>query len=402
MNNWKECKLGEVAEVQNGYAFKSKDFSDISGLPVIKIKNVASGKLQMDNLNYYDFPIDKLSRFVIRKNDILIAMTGSHVNQPSSMVGKVARYNLDTIALLNQRVGKVYSIDNNMLDEDFLYYFLTQHDVTYELALNAGGSANQANISSKLIKTLDIYIPPILEQKAIASILSNLDNKVALLHRQNKTLEAMIETLFRQWFVEEPEGNWEVKSLDQVASYLNGLACQKYPPKTEGNKLPVLKIKELKSGFTENSDWATEEVPKEYIVSNGDIIFAWSGSLVVKIWDGDKCVLNQHLFKVTSEDYPKWFYYLWTKHHLEKFISIAESKATTMGHIKRGDLSASFVLIPSKNQLENMDKIMTPIINKVIVNNEQIQKLQLLRETLKKDLISGEVRVEYDKYRGHD
>lgn len=397
MNDWKECKLGEVAEVQNGYAFKSQDFNDSNGIPVIKIKNIASGKLKMTDLNYYDFPVDNISRFIIKKNDILIAMTGSHVNQPSSMVGKVARYNLETIALLNQRVGKIYSLDTNVLNEDFLYYFLTQNDVTYELALNAGGSANQANISSTLIKSLDMYIPPLPEQIAIVSVLNSLENKIDLLQHQNETLEAMAETLFRQWFVEEADESWEEKPLDQIADYLNGLACQKYPPKNEMDMLPVLKIKELRSGFTENTDWATTEVPKEFIVLNGDIIFSWSGSLMVKIWDGDKCVLNQHLFKVTSKDFPKWFYYLWTKHHLDKFVSIAESKATTMGHINRGDLSISFVLVPSKNELKDMDKLMTPMINKIIVNNQQILKLQLLRETLLPNLINGEVRVAFDK-----
>jgi len=104
------------------------------------------------------------------------------------------------------------------------------------------------------------------------------------------------------------------------------------------DKLPVLKIKELTSGITENSDWATVNVKPEFIVKNGDVIFAWSASLMVKIWDGQNCILNQHLFKVISNYYPQWFYYFWCKQHLNEFIAKAESHATTMGHIKRGDL----------------------------------------------------------------
>ncbi|MEA3478957.1 MAG: restriction endonuclease subunit S, partial [Bacteroidota bacterium] len=235
------------------------------------------------------------------------------------------------------------------------------------------------------------------EQLAIASVLSNLDDKIDLLHRQNKTLEAMAETLFRQWFVEEADEGWEEKPLDEVAGYLNGFACQKYPPKNDVDKLPVLKIKELRNGFTDNSDWATTDVKEDYIVQSGDIIFSWSGSLLVKIWDGKKCVLNQHLFKVSSNTYPKWFIYLWTKFHLEKFIAIAESKATTMGHIKRKDLSHSTVLVPTEQELDNMNAIVYPLIDKIILNNEQLIKLGNLRDSLLPKLMSGEVRVQSDK-----
>jgi len=199
--------------------------------------------------------------------------------------------------------------------------------------------------------------------------------------------------LFRKWFVEEAKEDWEEKPLDKIANYLNGLACQKFPAKNEIEKLPVLKIKELNGGISDNSDWVTSEVNEKYLVELGDVIFSWSGSLVLKIWDGPNCVLNQHLFKVTSEDYPKWFYYFWTKFYLEKFIGIADSKATTMGHIKRGDLSSSMVLIPTNENLKAMSKTMTPKMDKIVSNLKQIRTLENLRDTLLPKLMSGEVRV---------
>lgn len=199
-------------------------------------------------------------------------------------------------------------------------------------------------ITQNTFKEIKIKLPSLPEQKTIAEILSSLDDKIDLLNRQNKTLEEMAQTLFRKWFMEDTNKNWEEKPLDEIANYLNGLACQKYPPKNKIDKLPVLKIKELRNGFAKNSDWATSKVPDRYIIELGDIIFSWSGSLMIKIWNGKKCVLNQHLFKITSEKYPKWFYYFWTKHYIEKFIAIADSKATTMGHIKRTDLPTSAFL----------------------------------------------------------
>ena len=104
--------------------------------------------------------------------------------------------------------------------------------------------------------------------------------------------------------------------------------------------------------------------------------------------------MNQHLFKVTSSKYPKWFIYFWTKYHLAQFIAIADSKATTMGHIKRKDLSNSSVLVPNEDELNKMNFLLGPIVEKIILNNDQLSALSSLRDTLLPKLMSGEVRVE--------
>ena len=205
----------------------------------------------------------------------------------------------------------------------------------------------------------------------------------------------MAEALFRQWFVVEAKEEWEEKSLSDIAVFLNGLPCQKFRPQNIIERLPVLKIKELSKGISADSEWASNTVPQEYIVQFGDVIFSWSGSLMVKIWDGDNCVLNQHLFKVNSNNYPKWFYYFWCKQHLNEFISISESKATTMGHIKREDLDAAIVKVPSKNEICNMSAIIEPYLNKLMQNKAQINVLEKLRDTLLPKLMRGEVRVDF-------
>ena len=277
-------------------------------------------------------------------------------------------------------------------DKIFIYYLLKNIDFK---SFNVGSAVPTLNRNH--VHPLKISLPTLPEQKAIASVLSSIDDKIDLLHRQNNTLESIAETIFRKWFIEEADDSWEKKSLKKIANYLNGLACQKYPPKNDFDKLPVLKIKDLKNGLSKDSDWSTSDVEKEYIVQKGDIIFSWSGSLLVKIWDGETCVLNQHLFKVTSDQYHKWFIYLWTNYHLAKFIAIAESKATTMGHIKKTDLDDAIIILPSDTELKHMDKIMIPIIDKIIVNNTQIKTLESLRDTLLPKLISGDIRVEYEE-----
>ncbi len=394
MSSWKEFKLVECIEVINGYAFKSQNFLEEqieNSLPVVKIKNVANGDVNLKAVQFHLF--DKnLEKYLIQKNDVLIALTGNHPQAITQVVGEASKYKLDELAFLNQRVAKIKAREN--MSNDFLYYFL-KDDASHDyLASQSSGSANQANISKSDIENMPISLPPLEEQKAIAEVLSSLDDKIDLLHRQNQTLESLAQTLFRQWFIEEAKEEWEEKPLSKIADFLNGLACQKFPPQNDIDKLPVLKIKDLKDGISENSDYATSDVKPEYIVNNGDVIFAWSASLMVKIWDGEQCVLNQHLFKVTSKDYPKWFYYHWCKYHLDNFIAISSAHATTMGHIKRGDLDEAMCVIPSSEELIKMDDEISPIFEKIETNSRQIKSLEKMRDTLLPKLLSGEVRVE--------
>lgn len=281
------------------------------------------------------------------------------------------------------------ALGNN--DSDYLYYLFKYLDLNQY----AQGSSHPL-LTQTLLNAIEVETTlDGIEQKAIASVLSSLDNKIDLLHRQNKTLESMAETLFRQWFVEEAQDDWERKPLTKIATFTNGLACQKYPPKKGELGLPVLKIKELNSGITDSSDVATKDVKPDYIVEYGDIIFAWSASLMIKIWSGERCVLNQHLFNVKSNKFPKWFIYEWCKYYLDEFISISQSQATTMGHIKRKDLDDAIALIPSKDELDAMDIEMSALFESKVHKLRQIQTLEKLRDTLLPKLMSGEVRVNY-------
>ena len=123
------------------------------------------------------------------------------------------------------------------------------------------------------------------------------------------------------------------------------------------------------------------------------MIFSWSGTLLVDVWCGGDCGLNQHLFKVTSKDYPKWFYYYWTKHHLQEFIHIAKDKAVTMGHIKRGHLEEAMVAIPDNDSMEKAHELFEPILSKMISLRLENSRLSLLRDTLLPRLMSGKLEV---------
>lgn len=214
--------------------------------------------------------------------------------------------------------------------------------------------------------------------------------------RLNKNLEQQAQAIFSNEFLSLetlPDG-WKQASLIDIADYLNGLAMQKYRPTASETGIPVLKIKELRQGCCDdNSELCSPNIKSEYIIHDGDVIFSWSGSLLVDFWCGGICGLNQHLFKVTSNKHDKWFYYAWTKHHLDRFIAVAADKATTMGHIKRDELSKAEVLIPNKADYKRIGDLLQPIYDLIIANRIENKKLAETRDTLLPKLMSGEIDI---------
>lgn len=385
MSEWKETTLAELcSDISYGYTESAKQ--ERVGPKFLRITDIANGRLDWNTVPYCPITEDNFKKYQLLPGDIVIARTGATTGANYTIQENDPKEVVYASYLIR------YQIDKNLADPFFIGQLLRSPSWSDYVDAIAGGSA-QPGANAKQLGSFEILLPSLPEQCAIASVLSSLDDKIDLLHRQNQTLEQMAETLFRQWFVENPNPEWEERPLSSIAIFLNGLACQKYPPQNDVDKLPVLKIKELRNGLSEDCDWCTTEVDEKYIVEDGDVIFSWSASLMVKIWNGQTCILNQHLFKVTSDEFPKWYYYLWSKFHLDQFIAIARAHATTMGHIKRGDLDEAMVLAPLDDEINEMSIHFEPVIEKITVNNRQISKLVALRDTLLPMLISGEVRI---------
>lgn len=190
-----------------------------------------------------------------------------------------------------------------------------------------------------------------------------------------------------------PKG-WAVRPLDSLATYLNGLAMQKYPPNESGT-LPVIKVAQLKKGDTDGADQAAADLPSNYVVENGDILFSWSGSLAVDVWCGGRGALNQHLFKVNSTEFPNWLIYHWTKEHLAHFQAIAAAKAVTMGHIQRHHLREALCPMPTNPVLiKRMSAVMAPLFDLQIAVRLESRKLAELRDTLLPRLLSGDLSLD--------
>jgi len=297
----------------------------------------------------------------------------------------------------------------------FLFAFMRSRIFKHEVdSLNVGTTI--PHLKKTYFPLLKVPLPSHTEQEEIGELYYNLSLKIELNQQMNETLEQIGEAIFKHWFVdfefqnergkpyrssggemvdselgEIPRG-WEIRSLDQIADFLNGLALQNYPP-TDSNYLPVIKIKELRQGISETSDHASPNIPNEYKIVDGDVLFSWSGSLEVIVWCGGRGALNQHLFKVTSPKYPKWFYYSWIKYHLPEFRRIAAGKATTMGHIQRHHLSEAMVIVPKKEELNKMSRIMDPLLDLYIANEVESRTLRNIRDSLLPKLMSGEIRI---------
>ena len=277
----------------------------------------------------------------------------------------------------------------------FIYYLLKNLRLS-ERQIGTG----QPLLTQNILNNIEVYLPSLEEQCKIAEILTTLDARIFENKKINHHLAEMAKSIFDSYFIDlEPYGgvkpdDWQFSNLTGIANYLNGLAMQKFRPQDNEQGLPVLKIKELRQGFTDStSDLCSPNIRRDYIIHDGDVIFSWSGSLLVDFWTGGECGLNQHLFKVTSDTYDKWFYYAWTKHHLDRFVKIAADRATTMGHIKRDALEKAEVLIPSDEDFEEIGKMLKPIYDQILNNRVESRKLVALRDNLLPKLMAGEISV---------
>ena len=386
-------------------------------------KNTTIGEcLQLSNGK--SRPTDGGSLNVFGSNGIIGSCQEENSPAGTIIIGRVGTY-CGSLHFSDKRCwvtdNAIQALPRNGFDGRFFFNLLK----TCDLARLRAGSG-QPLLNQTIVGGIEISVPPYPQQKSIAHILGTLDDKIELNRKTNETLEGIAKALFKSWFVDfdpvrakaegRPTGlpgemselfpdsfegselgeipsGWSLAPLDNVANYLNGLALQKFPPKGDHTDLPVIKIAQLRKGDSVDSGKCSNELDVEYVIKDGDILFSWSGSLLVDVWVGGTGVLNQHLFKVTSQDFEKWFYYWWTKHYLEEFQAIAQSKATTMGHIQRKHLSEALVVVPPEEVLEWMNKIFSPILNRQIQGRLESRTLTSLRDTLLPRLISGELRV---------
>jgi type I restriction enzyme S subunit len=426
-NNWQTVPFGEILDggTRNG-VYKPKKFHG-TGIKIVNMGELfAHPRLYAVPMKRLELTTKELEKSSLEVGDLLFARR-SLVAEGAGKCTLVCE--LDEPTTFESSIIRARPIQS-VADSYYLYYFFDSPQGKYLLGTIRRQVA-VAGITGTDLVELEIPLPPQSEQRAIAHILGTLDDKIECNRQMNATLEAMARAIFKSWFVdfdpvhakahgEQPGGmdaataalfpdsfedselgpipaGWRVKPLDEIAHYQNGLALQKFPPENEHEFLYRLKIRELRQGyFDDRSERSTLDIREDCIVYDGDVIFSWSGSLLIDLWTGGTGALNQHLFKVTSEIYPQWFYYFWTLHHLEEFQRIAEGKATTMGHIQRRHLSNAMTFVPPQETIESVTEILQPYLDAIINNRLQARTLAETRDALLPKLMSGEIRVGED------
>jgi type I restriction enzyme S subunit len=364
MSEWKECTLGDAITLQRGH-----------DLPKSKMKD---GHVP-----------------VAGSNGIIGYHNAATTNAPGVTIGRSG--NLGNAYLYTKEFWAhnttLYVKDFKGNNELFIYYFLKTFDFKQ---FNVGSAVPTLNRNH--IHPLDIILPPLPEQKAIAAVLSSLDDKIDLLHRQNKTLEAMAETLFRQRFIEEAQEDWEEKPL----SFFGEIICGKTPSKKNRNyfngEIPFIKIPDMHENIFlfETTDNLTEEgklSQSNKTLPSKSICVSCIATVGLVSMNAKESQTNQQINSIIpKKNYYRYFLYSTMKSDYELLHSMASGGTATL-NLNTGNFSKIPVQYPGDNFLLAYQREVEPYFDKIFINQSQIRTLEKLRDTLLPKLMSGEVRV---------
>lgn len=408
-------KLKELCILKNGYAFKSKDFSQ-NGVPVIKIKNVKPNKILLEGLSYVPQEIaDSKLEYKISKGDILITMTGNRADgSPDSWVGKVALFREEGTYLLNQRLAIIRPISDDV-DLEYLAYYLSSWETQLYFIKRANSSGGQANISPSIVGEYDIALPNKNEQMKIASLLRDFDLKIRMNANINNNLEQQAQAIFKEWFIDNPENeNWSNGTFSElIQSTLSGDWGKEAPTGNNTEKVYCVRgadIPEVKAG--NKGKMPTRYIlPKNYAskkLTAGDIVVEISGgsptqstgrctaiseSLLNRYDSGMVCTNFCRAIKPLS-GYSMFIYYYW-QYLYDKGVFFSYENGTT--GIKNLDISGFLgtepIVIPPKEKVLAFDDYCQTVFDRIFANGKESEQLSQLRDTLLPKLMSGELDV---------
>ena len=368
----------------------------ISGVPFVTISNINTSN-QFDFTNtmfvpqeYYD-NLDTKRKAVV--GDVLYSFVGSF-----GIPVLIKKYK----PFVFQRHIAILRPNEKVLPA-FLYYTMLSKDFYAKADAVALGAA-QRTVSLTSLRNIRIELPPVETQNRIVSILSAYDDLIENNQKQIKLLEEAAQRLYKEWFVDlrfpghehtaivdgVPEG-WRKTAISELGEYINGFAFK--PSDWTTNGKPIIKIKEMGSGIVQNTPRNNgARVPEKYLVKSGDILFSWSATLMVMIWDNEDGWLNQHIFKVIpSSDICREFLFQSISKAIHEFSNL--TTGATMKHIQRNKLDNVFVSVPNKSIMDMFNNFSFPIRERILRLSEQTNLLKQARDRLLPKLMSGEMEV---------
>ena len=408
---WKKVNLGDIIEVQKGYAFKSKDFLN-KGIKIIKVSN-----LENETINFLDCAciseenFEKYKKYALNYKDIIITTVGSWPNNKNSVVGKVVRVpQVNEKLLLNQNAIRVTALEKYL--QEYIYYALKDSKFKYYIEGVAQGSANQASITLEDIKEYELKIPSLKVQKKIVSILSSLDEKIELNRKINQNLEEIAQTLFKRWFIdfefpneegkpykssggkmieselgEIPEG-WRVGKLGDFIKFIKGKKPKILVEKEdEINKFKYLTIKSINN---EEENYCSEE--KVIFVSKNEIMMVMDGASSGDIYIGKEGILGSTLSKIEIEKSIDWSIIYCLLNYYKNEIK-QHNTGSAIPHTDKNYIENITFFLPNNGKINYFSKIFKRILLKKIVLEDEVYKLIELRDYLLPRLMSGEISV---------
>lgn len=400
MEEWKEVRLGDYIQFQNGYAFKSSDFQERGKYKIVKIKELKDGGVKFFSdtacIDIQDF--SEYEKYSIENDDVLFALTGDPVSKPNplSWVGRVSIYKRSEKALLNQRTCKI--IKSDKIDNKFLYYYFRQWENFYALASKATGSASQANISTTTIADTIINLPPLPTQQKIAAILSSLDDKIELNNKINENLEQQAQEIYKNICQ-----NAETRKFEDLISSIETGTRPKGGAELSGiPSIGAEKIEGLGKYDYSNEKYISLEFfskMKRGIVLSKDVLLykdgAYTGksSMALNGFPHKECAVNEHVFILrTKDNYAQFFLYCTLKNpDIHKSIyNLACGKAAQPG-LNQQELLTVNIPLPAKENIEKFEETVSPLMNNIAENALENRNLATIRDTLLPKLMNGEI-----------
>jgi type I restriction enzyme S subunit len=395
MSEWKEISLGEVAEVQTGpFGSQLKNAQYITGgTPVVTVEHINDFKIS--DFKYPSVTKEdkvRLLKYTLKAGDIIFTRVGS-VDLSAYVKPHQDGW------MFSSRMLRVRP--NEDVDSRFLSYFFQQKSFR-EYILNISVGATMPSINTDILKGVTVSYPKISEQQSIASILSSLDDKIDLLHRQNKTLEAMAETLFRKWFVEEAKEEWEEKKLRDVID----IGIGRTPPRKESQWFTLnssdvkwISIKDMGNDgvfIFNTSEYLTQSAVEQFnipIIPKDTVVLSFKMTVGRVAITDEQMLSNEAIahFKFRDDTpFTKEYLYLFLKSYQYETLGSTSSIVTSINSAMIKDM---IIQIPDDKTMMQFREKAEANFNKIKSNQLQIRSLVTLRDTLLPKLMSGEVRV---------
>lgn len=382
MNEWKEIELGDVIETNQSSINRDYPYTEILYLDTGSITcNRISG---LQKFSSAEAP--SRAKRLVKDFDIIYSSV-----RPNQLHYGIIRNPENNLVVSTGFV--VITCNEDEIAPYYLYHYLSQNTTTEFLHSIAEGSTSAyPSLKPSDLESLKILLPPIEEQRAIASVLSSLDDKIDLLHRQNQTLEQMAETLFRQWFIEEADDDWEEGILGDEFNFTMGQSPPGSSFNEEGVGIPMYQgNRDFGFRFPENRVFTT--VPKRF-AEKFDTLISVRAPVGEQNMANEKCCIGRGVAAFRYKAKPDYYTYTYFKmKSLMNEIKQFNETGTVFGSISKSDFQEMEVSIPPMNVVEIFQKEVKPIDDKIITNCNQIRTLTALRDTLLPKLMSGEVRV---------